>query len=125
MLLIGEIMAKTVMIIDDEPSVGEMMSALLEAEGFQARVAYDGQDGLEQMARQPADLLLLDYMLPGMDGIEVLCEVRQRWPSLPVILITAFGSPELRSRAGKFKVLDVVSKPFDTSKLLEQIALAI
>jgi DNA-binding response OmpR family regulator len=120
-----ENMAKTVMIIDDEPSVGEMMSALLEAEGFQALVAYDGQDGLRQMDHEPVDLLLLDYMLPGMDGIEVLCEVRQKWPLLPVILITAFGSPELRNRAGKFRVLDVVSKPFDTNKLMEQIALAV
>lgn len=118
-------MNKKIMIIDDEPAVGEMMTTLLEAEGYEAIVAYDGQDGLKQMNNSPADLLLLDYMLPGMDGIEVLCEVRQRWPKLPVIIITAFGSPELRARAGKFNVIDVVSKPFDTQKLLDQIAASV
>lgn len=118
-------MSKKIMIIDDEPAVGEMMTTLLESEGYEAMVAYDGQEGLEQMGKHPADLLLLDYMLPGMDGIEVLCEVRHRWPELPVIIITAFGSPELRARAGKFNVIDVVSKPFDTQKLLEQIAVAV
>lgn len=118
-------MSKKIMIIDDEPAVGEMMTTLLESEGYEAMVAYDGPDGLEQMGKKPADLLLLDYMLPGMDGIEVLCEVRHRWPELPVIIITAFGSPELRARAGKFNVIDVVSKPFDTLKLLEQIAVAV
>ncbi|MBU1355051.1 MAG: response regulator [Candidatus Edwardsbacteria bacterium] len=118
-------MSKKIMIIDDEPAVGEMMTTLLESEGYEAMVAYDGQDGLEQMGKTPADLLLLDYMLPGMDGIEVLCEVRHRWPELPVIMITAFGSPELKARANKFKVVDVVSKPFDTQKLLEQIAVAV
>jgi DNA-binding response OmpR family regulator len=118
-------MNKRIMIIDDEPAVGEMMSTLLEAEGYEAVVAYDGQDGLEQMNKGSVDLLLLDYMLPGMDGIEVLCEVRHRWPDLPVIIVTAFGSPELRARASKFNVVDVVSKPFDTEKLLEQISTAV
>lgn len=117
-------MKKRVLIVDDEPSVGEMLQTILEAEGYEVGITYDGPSGLAEIERHPPHVLLLDFMLPGMDGIEVLCEARHRWPTLPVIIITAFGTPELSMKATKFSVIEVVSKPFDTDKLLALIAKA-
>jgi DNA-binding NtrC family response regulator len=115
-------MKKHVLVIDDEPAVCELLSTVLEDAGYEVSVAYDGPSGLESIERKPPHVLLLDFMLPGMDGIEVLCEARHRWPTLPVIIITAFGTPELTIKANKFSVIEVVSKPFDTNKLLDLIA---
>ena len=115
------IMKRRVLIIDDEPAIGEMLTTILEAQGYEVAVAYDGPSGLAELERHPPHVLLLDYMLPGMDGIEILCEARHRWPGLPVVMITAYGSPELNIRANKFSVIEVVSKPFDTDHLLEVI----
>ncbi len=114
-------MKRRVLIIDDEPAIGEMLTTILEAQGYEVAVAYDGPSGLVELERHPPHVLLLDYMLPGMDGIEILCESRHRWPGLPVVMITAYGSPELNIRANKFSVIEVVSKPFDTDHLLEVI----
>jgi DNA-binding response OmpR family regulator len=112
-------MNKKVLIIDDEPSIGEMLTNLLESHGYIVSTALDGPTGLAEIERNPPHVLLLDYMLPGMDGIEVLCEARHHWPNLPVIMITGYSSPDLHSRAIKFSVLEVVTKPFDTDKLLQ------
>ena len=115
-------MKKKVLIIDDEPAIGEMLTTILESQGYEVMVAYEGQSGLALLEKHPPHVLLLDYMLPGMDGIEILCEARHRWPGLPVIMITAYGSPELNIKANKFSVIEVISKPFETSHLLGLIA---
>jgi hypothetical protein len=114
-------MNKRLLVVDDEPTIGELLAAIFETRGFDVSVAFDGPTGLAMLEKEPANIMLLDYMMPGMDGIEVLCEARLRWPDLPVIIITAYGSPDLRAKAKKLNVVDVVSKPFDDSRLIDLV----
>lgn len=114
-------MKKRILIIDDEPDIGELLTTFFKAKGYEVGVACDGASGLAEMERRPPHVLLLDYILPNMDGIEILCEARHRWPGLPVVMITGYNSPELNIRANKFSVIAVISKPFDTNHLLDVI----
>src|SRR5665213_3482458 len=80
-----------ILILDDEAAIRESLEALLSMEGFHVTTAVDGPAGLEQLAHSEFDLLLLDLALPGESGIELLPRILEMQPSLPVIMITAFG----------------------------------
>ncbi|MCI5615699.1 MAG: response regulator, partial [Clostridia bacterium] len=77
-----------ILIIEDEPTIVDLISFNLKREGFEVDVAYDGVTGLEKALRGDADLVLLDVMLPGMNGFDVLQKLRQE-SDVPVIMVTA------------------------------------
>src|SRR5690348_11008743 len=84
----------SVLIIDDEHAIRESLVTLLEMEGYSVATSESGEEGLVRMAEQPFDLVLLDFALPGMNGLEVLREIRERDQQVSVILITAYGTVE-------------------------------
>ena len=117
--------AASVLIIDDEAAIRESLEALLTMEGFQVTMAVDGPAGLEQLAHNEYDLLLLDLALPGESGIDLLPRIIEMQPDMPVIMITAFGTVSNVVDAIRAGAENFVQKPWDNEKLLADIRVAI
>jgi DNA-binding NtrC family response regulator len=118
-------LAGAVLIIDDEAEIRESLQTLLEMEGFAVETAATGETGLQRIGEHPFDLILLDLTLPGRNGMEILAEIRAHETSLPVIMITAFGTVENAVRAMQGGAANFVQKPWDNEKLLADVRAAI
>ncbi len=118
-------LAGAVLIIDDEAEIRESLQTLLELEGFAVETAATGETGLQRIGEHPFDLILLDLTLPGRNGMEILAEIRAHETSLPVIMITAFGTVENAVRAMQGGAANFVQKPWDNEKLLADVRAAI
>jgi DNA-binding NtrC family response regulator len=114
-----------ILIIDDEAAIRESLEALLTMEGFHVTMAVDGPAGLEQLASNEFDLLLLDLALPGESGIDLLPRIIDMQPALPVIMITAYGTVSNVVDAIRAGAENFVQKPWDNEKLLADIRAAI
>lgn len=114
-----------ILIIDDETAIRESLDTLLTLEGFSVSMAGDGPSGLEQLARNQYDLLLLDLALPGESGIDLLPRILEMQPRLPVIMITAFGTVGNVVDAIRAGAENFVQKPWDNEKLLADIRAAV
>ena len=114
-------MAKKILIIEDYPATSKMIADILEMEGFTPLIASDGTVGLEKAATEQPALILLDIMLPGINGLEVCSRLRAdpRTKDVPVIMVSVKSSNE-DVKAGLAKGANgYVAKPFDPFKLLE------
>ncbi len=105
-------------IIDDEPIIHEVLGQLLHAEGYEIEISSSGEQGLAKTEEQDFDLTLLDLLMPGLDGIEVLKALRKKDPRAQVIIITAYASVESALAAMKLGAFDYVQKPFKHDELL-------
>jgi DNA-binding response OmpR family regulator len=108
-----------VLVVDDEPTIGEVVSAYLTRAGYETRVAADGYAALEAVAERRPDLIVLDLMLPGLDGLEVMRRVRDR--STAVILLTAKGEESDRVIGLRLGADDYVVKPFSPAELVARV----
>ena len=115
--------AGRVLVVDDQPSNLRIISALLSRHGYSVYTADSGEDALERLEQQPADLVLLDMMMPGMDGFELLQEIRENpaWSGLPVVFLTAAHDRDLLLRAFDSGAVDYVTKPFMPEELLARV----
>ena len=113
-------MAKKVLIIEDDSNIAQLLHLYLEKEGFETRVAQDGGKGVEEFRTFGPDLVLLDIMLPVMDGWSVLDKVRQD-SAVPVIMLTAKGEVEDRVSGLEKGADDYVVKPFEMKEVLARI----
>src|SRR5689334_13117514 len=113
--------AGMVLIIDDETAIRESLEALLELEGYDVASAETAEEGLARLAERPYDLVLLDYALPDRNGLEVLTELRERDPLLPVIMITAYGTVENAVNAMRQGATNFLQKPWDNEKLVADV----
>jgi DNA-binding NtrC family response regulator len=114
-----------ILIIDDEVGIRDSLETMLTLEGFTITLAIDGASGMEQLARNEYDLLLLDLALPGESGMDLLPRIVEMYPSLPVIMITAFGTMGNVVDAIRAGAENFVQKPWDNEKLLADIRAAI
>ena len=96
----------------------EVLEALLQREGYEVRLAVNGMEGLELARSQSFDAAIVDVMMPGMDGMAVLAELRGMDEDLPVIIVTAFGSIESATSAMKRGAFDYITKPFKNDEVL-------
>ena len=114
---------KTIIVIDDEPSIGRVVQFKLQQEGYRVLVATDGLEGLAKVKEEKPELILLDLMMPGMDGFEVCKRLRadSATATTPIIILTARGQEMDRIRGGELGVLDFFTKPFSPQKLLERV----
>jgi DNA-binding NtrC family response regulator len=110
-----------VLVIDDETDIRESLEFLLTGEGYRVDAASRAMEGLEKLALQTYDLVLLDLMLPDLTGLETLAEIRKKDHATPVFLLTAYGSIEVAVQALKAGANDYFSKPWDNDKLLIEI----
>ena len=112
-------------IIDDEPIIHEVLGDLLTSEGYAVVNSANGEEALEKHPSQTFDLILLDLLMPGMDGIEVLKLLKKRDPRSVIIIITAYASVESAISAMKIGAFDYVQKPFKHDELLLTVKRAI
>jgi len=82
----------SILLIDDEEAFVTTLQERLEMRGFPAAVAFDGQSGLDMIAENPPDVVVLDLRMQGINGVEVLRRIRKQWPGLPVIMLSGHGS---------------------------------
>jgi len=113
--------ARRILVIEDDPAIREGVCDALRFEGFAPLEAADGPSGRSSALRSGCELILLDLMLPGGDGFEILEAVREARPTLPVIILTARGRESDRVRGLKLGADDYVVKPFSVKELLARI----
>ncbi|MDX3245389.1 response regulator transcription factor [Streptomyces sp. ME18-1-4] len=111
---------KRVLVVDDDPTVSEVVAGYLDRAGFEVDVAADGPSAVRLAGAQPPDLVVLDLMLPGMDGLEVCRRIRRDGP-LPVIMLTARGDEEDRVLGLEVGADDYVTKPFSPRELVLRV----
>jgi len=110
-----------VLVVDDDPDILEALSEILEAEGFEIRRARNGKEALERLEPDPPQLILLDLMMPVMDGWEFAQRMRQR-PSvahIPIIVLSA--DRNVGSKASDIGAVGHLAKPFELNDLLEMV----
>jgi DNA-binding response OmpR family regulator len=115
-------MSETVLVVEDDPSIAKGLEKNLRFEGYQVFVAPDGQRGLELAVDKAPDLILLDLMMPGLNGFEVLRELRRREIEIPVIVLTAKGEESDKVRGLDLGADDYVTKPFGVKELLSRVS---
>ena len=109
-----------ILIVDDDRELGEMLREFLAPDHFELSACLSGEDGLLALREEKFDLLILDIMLPGMSGIDVLKEIRQT-SDIPIIMLTARGDDVDRILGLEFGADDYLSKPFNPRELLARI----
>ncbi|MBF0559146.1 MAG: response regulator, partial [Nitrospirae bacterium] len=107
-----------VLIIEDKQSMADMLAKTLEAEGFSVLSAMTIKDGLDQLYKENIRAVITDLKLPDGDGLRIVNTVREGFPFIPVIVMTAFGSIETAVKAIKEGAYDFISKPFDPDHLI-------
>jgi len=110
-----------VMVVDDDQDLRESVAEVLGGAGFSVTRASRGEEALEYLARQNFDLVLLDMVMPGLSGLELLGRIRDKAPRMPVIIITAFASVENAVAAMRHGASDYVTKPFRIDGLLASV----
>ena len=111
---------RTIMVVDDNPDLVDILRIMLESKGFNVRCAYSGKDLFAGLEEQKPDLILLDIMMPEMDGLEVLTRIKGNpdTVSIPVIMLTALDRYEDRLRGYKLGADHYISKPFTKAQLM-------
>ena len=118
-------MGKSILIVEDEQNIVDILSFNLSREGYDTLEAYDGPTGLQLALEQDPDLILLDLMLPGMDGFEVCRQVRESGSSTPIIMLTAREEETDKVLGLELGADDYITKPFGTGELLARVRVAL
>jgi DNA-binding response OmpR family regulator len=113
-------MSGAVLLVEDERELARIVARELEAAGFDVRQAYDGESALSTLAAQPPDIVVLDWMLPGIDGLEVLRRLRQT-SALPVLMLTARAEEVDRVVGLEVGADDYLTKPFGARELVARV----
>lgn len=114
-------MTSRILIVEDNDDLALGLANNLEIEGFEVDVARDGTQGLERAQKSHPDLLILDLMLPGMDGYRVLAELRDRGDDIPVLILTARTEEQDKVRGFREGADDYVTKPFGLLELIGRV----
>ncbi len=114
-------MYPAVLIVDDETTIIESLSGILSDDGFEVTHAFNGYEALKKIESESPDIVLLDIWMPGMDGIETLREIKQKFPNIPVVMITGHGSIESAVDATKSGAFDFLEKPLSIDKVMVTI----
>ena len=114
-------MGKTVLIVEDEQNIVDILSFNLEREGYDTLEAYDGNTGLQLALEQNPDLVLLDLMLPGMDGFEVCRRIRATGSAVPILMLTAREEEADKVLGLEIGADDYITKPFSMRELIARV----
>jgi DNA-binding response OmpR family regulator len=117
------IIAKKILIVEDDPSFSRAINHIIQKEGYDVITAANGMSGLRMAQEEKPDLLILDVMLPGLDGIEICHRLRQNPPTatLPIIMLSAKGQEADRTTGLKVGANEYLTKPIDRALLLEKV----
>ena len=121
-------MSVSILVVDDEPDVADLFRQRFRRESrqktFVMHFATSGAEALDRLSGEIQPRLaavLSDINMPGMDGLELLGEIKQRHPDLPVMMVTAYGDDERRRRAAELGAVEFITKPVDFDQLKEQL----
>jgi two-component system, OmpR family, response regulator len=114
-----------ILVVEDEPRILGFLTQGLEAEGFSVDASRDGVEALRRARREPYDLVLLDLLLPGLDGLSVLHELGRLRPELPVVIVSARSDLPTKLRGFGLGASDYLSKPFSFDELVARIRVAL
>ena len=106
---------RRMLIVEDERDISDCLQQFFSARGFSVLSAFSGEEALEQLEEHDADVILLDILLPGLSGIEVLRRVKELHPRVRIIMVTALDQEDLRNQAHRYGAAAYVTKPFDFS----------
>lgn len=120
-------MAKNILIIDDEKDLVAMLTFRLEANNFQVMSASDGPSGIEKAKGEKPDLIILDLMMPGIDGYTVAKRLKadSLTADIPIIILTAAVSLELSQKVRQVQAADCITKPFEPEELIGKVKKAL
>jgi len=115
-------MEKTrILIVDDEPSVGDALRLVLESNGYEVVLVTKGLDGIDQARSTPFGFSVVDLYLTDISGFQVISDLRNLQPQIPILLITAHGSPQVFDEAKRRGAVGALAKPFHPAELLKVI----
>jgi DNA-binding NtrC family response regulator len=114
-----------ILLIEDDPSAGAAVQRVLAAEGFEVEWVRRGDTGLEAARTSHHDLVLTDFKLPGLSGLELIAKVHESAPQLPIIMMTAHGTTETAIEATKLGACEYLTKPFEVDELLDLVNTAV
>ena len=110
-----------ILVVDDEPSVCVALEAVLVREGYEVLTAHSGPEALQLMADTPADLALVDLNMPGMDGLQLMGRIRNRWPDTVMMILTGYGTLESALLALRYGAHDYLLKPSSPTDIKESV----
>ncbi len=115
--------SKKILIVDDEPDVASLLNLMLRSKGYETIIASDGQEALEKARHEQPDLIVLDIMLPRLDGYKVarMLKFDEKFSHIPIIMVTAKIQEKDKKTGLEMGADAYVTKPFDTAMLLEKI----
>ncbi len=113
--------AKKILIVDDEEDVRLFLGDFLSERDLQVSTAASGEEALQKMEKSPADVVLLDIMMPGIDGLECLKLIREKYPKTAVIMLTALKDEARIAKANKLGALNYIIKPFSLDYLEKEL----
>jgi two-component system response regulator CpxR len=114
-------MGAKVLLVDDEKDFVEVLAERLQNRGFDVRQAFNGEDAINLLNQQDADVVILDVLMPGKDGVQTLSEIKQLKPLTEVIMLTGYGTIETAIQGMKFGAYDYLMKPTETEDLVVKI----
>jgi CheY-like chemotaxis protein len=108
-----------ILVVDDEPVVAEVLAEAIRAAGYEALVALDGAEALDVLAATPVDGVFMDLVMPGLSGLSVLAQIRNRHPLLPVVVISGHAVGGTAAKAKELGAVAVLEKPTALAQLTE------
>ena len=110
-----------ILIVDDDRPTVMIISSVLKKHGYDVFTAFNGISGLRKAQEEKPHLIILDIVMPGIDGIETLRRIKEKFPDLYVVIISAYGTIETSVKAIKYGAFDFIEKPLEMSYLLEKV----
>lgn len=111
---------KTILVVDDDPAILRLLSTNLKARGYEVITATDGEEALEAVQRDFVDLIILDIMMPKVDGVQV-CRCVREWSDMPIIILSARGDENDKVKCLELGADDYLTKPFGIAELMARI----
>jgi len=114
---------KRILIVEDQATLAFFLaqSLMSEAEDYEVLTARDAETAIAKMEEKPFDVIISDIVLPQMDGVALLVQTRKQWPGARVILMTAYGSAEMKKRARRMGAFAYIEKPFIYAKMRDLV----
>jgi len=118
---------RRILIVEDEATLAFFLahSLMSEAEDYEVLTSQDAETAMARMEEKPFDVLISDIVLPRMDGLSLLRQTRKKWPETKIILMTAYGSPEIKNRASQMGAFAYIEKPFVYDKMRDLVLRAL
>ena len=107
---------RRILIVDDERDICDCLTEFFQMKGFTVASAFSGEEALDRLEQDAADVVVLDILLPGLSGIEILRRVHERAPHIRVVMLTGINEAELRRTARTYGAVGYITKPFDFSE---------